>query len=69
MLVYSDSARDNLQASRLEPSVVEKVASAPGVTQAGPISVLTDLGGPQGRQRGPAGLRIPARKARCSPPA
>lgn len=41
VLVYSDSARDNLQASRLEPSVVEKVASAPGVTQAGPISVLT----------------------------
>lgn len=41
VLVYSDTARDNLQASRLDPAVVEQVASAPGVTAAGPISVLT----------------------------
>lgn len=41
VLVYSDSARDNLQASRLQPDVVEQVAQVPGVTAAGPISVLT----------------------------
>lgn len=41
VLVYSASARDNLQASRLEPSTVQRVASVPGVTDAGPVSVLT----------------------------
>lgn len=41
VLVYSDAARDNLQASRLEPSVVDAVAAVPGVEAAGPVSVLT----------------------------
>ncbi|MBK6762224.1 MAG: ABC transporter permease [Micrococcales bacterium] len=41
VLVYSETARDNLQASRLEPGTVEQVAAVGGVTAAGPISVLT----------------------------
>lgn len=41
VLVYSDTARDNLQASRLQPDVVEQVAAVPGVEAAGPVSVLT----------------------------
>ncbi len=41
VLVYSDSARDNLQASRLQPDVVGQVAAVDGVTGAGPVSVLT----------------------------
>jgi ABC-type antimicrobial peptide transport system permease subunit len=41
VLVYSDTARDNLQASRLQPDVVAQVAAVDGVTGAGPISVLT----------------------------
>ncbi len=41
VLVYSDTARDNLQASRLDPAVVEQVAGVPGVEAAGPVSVLT----------------------------
>ena len=41
VLVYSDAARDNLQASRLDPTVVEQVAAVSGVQAAGPISTLT----------------------------
>ena len=41
VLVYSAQARDNLQASRLDPAVVESVAQVEGVTAAGPISTLT----------------------------
>ncbi|MEI2784496.1 MAG: ABC transporter permease [Candidatus Nanopelagicales bacterium] len=41
VLVYSDVARDNLQASRLEPTVVDQVAAVSGVQAAGPISTLT----------------------------
>ncbi len=41
VLVYSESARDNLQASRLQPAVVDEVAAVPGVSAAGPISTLT----------------------------
>ena len=41
VLVYSDTARDNLQASRLQPDVVDQVAQVAGVTAAGPVSVLT----------------------------
>lgn len=41
VLVYSATARDNLQASRLEPGVVAQIAQVDGVTAAGPISVLT----------------------------
>ena len=41
VLVYADSARDNLQGSRLEPGVVDQVAEVPGVAAAGPLSLLT----------------------------
>ena len=41
VLVYSAQARDNLQASRLEPGVVEQVTGVDGVGAAGPISTLT----------------------------
>lgn len=41
VLVYSDSARDNLQASRLEPGVVDKIAAVPGVAAAGGVSLAT----------------------------
>jgi putative ABC transport system permease protein len=41
VLVYSDTARDNLQASRLTPDTVSQVAAVGSVTAAGPISVLT----------------------------
>jgi putative ABC transport system permease protein len=41
VLVYSDTARDNLQASRLQPDVVGAVSEVPGVAAAGPISTLT----------------------------
>lgn len=41
VLVYSAQARDNLQASRLDPAVVEQVAGVEGVSAAGPISTLT----------------------------
>ncbi len=41
VLVYSATARDNLQASRLDPATVAQVAEVPGVTAAGPVSVLT----------------------------
>ncbi len=41
VLVYSDSARDNLQASRLDPRVVDKIADVPGVAAAGGVSLAT----------------------------
>lgn len=41
VLVYADSARDNLQGSRLEPGVVDQVAEVTGVQAAGPVSLLT----------------------------
>lgn len=41
VLVYSETARDNLQASRMDPSIVADVAAVPGVTAAGPIALLT----------------------------
>ncbi|MEI2717880.1 MAG: ABC transporter permease [Candidatus Nanopelagicales bacterium] len=41
VLVYSESARDNLQGSRLEPTVVDKVAKVDGVAEAGSISLTT----------------------------
>lgn len=41
VLVYSDSARDNLQASRLQPDTVEQVAQVPGVSAAGPLTLST----------------------------
>lgn len=41
VLVYSDSARDNLQASRLEPGTVDEVAAVEGVAAAGAIATLT----------------------------
>lgn len=40
-LVYSDTARDNLQASRLDPSLVAQVAAVPGVAAAAGVSLLT----------------------------
>lgn len=40
-LVYSQSARDNIQASRLEPTVVDAVAAIPGVTSVGAVGTLT----------------------------
>lgn len=41
VLVYEDTARRNLQASRLEPSVVGEVSAVPGVSAAAPIGELT----------------------------
>ena len=41
VLVYADSARDNLQASRLQPDVVDEVAEVDGVAAAGGIVLLT----------------------------
>ena len=41
VLVYSDTARSNLQASRLDPSVVSDVAAVAGVAAAAPIGELT----------------------------
>lgn len=41
ILVYNASARRNLQASRLDPSVVSRVRSVPGVAAAGPIGEAT----------------------------
>lgn len=41
VLVYADTARDNLQASRLQPETVEQVAAIPGVEAAGAIATLT----------------------------
>ena len=41
VLVYAQTARDNLQASRLEPGAVDQVTAVDAVAAAGPISVLT----------------------------
>jgi putative ABC transport system permease protein len=41
VLVYEDAARRNLQASRLDPSVVDDVATVSGVAAAAPIGELT----------------------------
>jgi putative ABC transport system permease protein len=41
VLVYDDMARRNLQASRLDPSVVSDVAAVAGVAAAAPIGELT----------------------------
>ena len=41
VLVYEDTARRNLQASRLDQSVVDQVAVVPGVAAAAPIGELT----------------------------
>lgn len=41
VLVYSDNARDNLQASRLNPEVVAAVDAVPGVAAAAPLTTLT----------------------------
>ncbi len=40
-LVYSDTARANVQASRLDPEIVEQVAAVNGVTAAGSMAVLS----------------------------
>ncbi|MGB7983094.1 MAG: FtsX-like permease family protein [Candidatus Nanopelagicales bacterium] len=40
-LVYSDTARANVQASRLEPGVTDQVAAVNGVAQAGSLAVLS----------------------------
>jgi putative ABC transport system permease protein len=48
VLVYEDTARRNLQASRLDPALVAEVAGVPGVGAAAPIGELTltaDIGG------------------------
>lgn len=41
VLVYDDTARRNLQASRIDPSAVSAVAAVPGVAAAAPIGELT----------------------------
>ncbi len=40
-LVYSETARANIQASRLAPSTPEEVATVPGVAAVGPMAVLS----------------------------
>ena len=40
-LVYSDTARNNIAASRLNPSTVQQVAAVPGVSTAGGIGTFT----------------------------
>jgi putative ABC transport system permease protein len=40
-LVYSESARANVQASRLSPEAVAQVADVPGVADAAPVAVLS----------------------------
>ena len=51
VLVYSDTARDNLQGSRLDPSVVDAVAAVPGVEAAAGLATLTTAGDlPAGRE-------------------
>ena len=40
-LVYSETARANIQASRLEPAVTEQVAAVEGVAAVGPLAVLS----------------------------
>lgn len=41
VLVYSDSARGNIQGSRLEPGIVAAVAAVPGVAAAGGLATTT----------------------------
>jgi putative ABC transport system permease protein len=41
LLVYSDTARDNLQASRMVPQVQQELAAVPGVAAVGPVSLIT----------------------------
>lgn len=41
VLVYNEGARDNLQASRMDPAVVAQVSRVPGVSAAGPVSTIT----------------------------
>lgn len=40
-LVYAESARANVQASRLEPGVTQQVAAVPGVADVGSLAVLS----------------------------
>ena len=40
-LVYASSARDNIAASRLDPSVADAVAAVPGVASTGAVGTLT----------------------------
>ena len=40
-IVYSNSARDNIAASRLEPGAVSQVADVPGVAEAAGVGTLT----------------------------
>jgi putative ABC transport system permease protein len=40
-LVYSETARANVQASRLAPGTTEEVAAVPGVAAVGPMAVLS----------------------------
>lgn len=40
-LVYSASARDNLQASRMQPAVQQQIEAVPGVAAVGPVSITT----------------------------
>lgn len=40
-LVYSDTARDNIAASRLDPAVVDAVAAVPGVSSAAAVATFT----------------------------
>jgi hemin transport system permease protein len=50
VLVYSSEARNNLEASVLSPDIVDKVASVPGVGQAGPLGAATMTVLAQGQQ-------------------
>ena len=55
VLVYNRSARQNLQASRLEPSTVAELSAIPGVADVGEVGNITltvDVG------RGPADLNL-----------
>ena len=49
VLVYSDTARDNLQASRLQPEVVAQVAAVDGSVRGRPDLGADHLRGAQGR--------------------
>jgi len=40
-LVYSETSRANIQASRLEPTVTDEVAAVAGVAAVGPLAVLS----------------------------
>ena len=40
-LVYAESARDNIAASRLEPGIVDAVAAVPGVSSAAAVGTFT----------------------------